>query len=38
LKPGTRPLPRLDLAPRDFNVNRPTGPADDFVLRFEKPR
>src|SRR5205085_9967200 len=24
--------------PRDFNVNRPTGPVDDFVLRFEKPR
>ena len=24
--------------PRDFNVNRPTGPVDEFVLRFEKPR
>jgi len=24
--------------PRDFNVNRPTGPIDEFVLRFEKPR
>lgn len=23
---------------RDFNVNRPTGPVDEFVLRFEKPR
>jgi len=23
--------------PRDFNVNRPTGPVDEFVLRFEKP-
>jgi len=24
--------------PRDFNVNRPTGPVDEFVLRFEKVR
>jgi predicted methyltransferase len=24
--------------PRDFNVNRPTGPVDEFVLRFEKAR
>ena len=24
--------------PRDFNVNRPTGPIDEFVLKFEKPR
>ena len=24
--------------PRDFNVNRPTGPVDNFVLKFEKPR
>jgi predicted methyltransferase len=24
--------------PRDFNVNRPTGPVDELVLRFEKPR
>jgi len=23
---------------RDFNVNRPTGPVDEFVLRFEKAR
>jgi predicted methyltransferase len=23
---------------RDFNVNRPTGPVDEFELRFEKPR
>jgi predicted methyltransferase len=23
---------------KDFNVNRPTGPVDEFVLRFEKPR
>jgi predicted methyltransferase len=23
---------------RDFNVNRPTGKVDEFVLRFEKPR
>ena len=23
---------------RDFNVNRPTGPVDEFVLRFEKPK
>jgi predicted methyltransferase len=23
---------------RDFNVNRPTGPVDEFVLRFEKQR
>jgi predicted methyltransferase len=23
---------------RDFNVNRPTGPVDEFVLKFEKPR
>jgi len=22
---------------RDFNVNRPTGPVDEFVLKFEKP-
>src|SRR5438105_3063302 len=24
--------------PRDFNVNRPTGPIDEFVLKFQKPR
>lgn len=24
--------------PRDFSVNKPTGPVDEFVLRFEKPR
>jgi len=24
--------------PRDFNVNRPTGPVDEFVLRFEKAK
>jgi predicted methyltransferase len=24
--------------PRDFNVNRPTSPVDEFVLRFEKAR
>ena len=23
---------------RDFNVQRPTGPVDEFVLKFEKPR
>jgi predicted methyltransferase len=23
--------------PRDFNVNRPTGPIDEFVLKFQKP-
>jgi predicted methyltransferase len=23
--------------PRDFNVNRPTGPVDNFVLKFQKP-
>jgi predicted methyltransferase len=23
---------------RDFNVNRPTGPVDNFVLKFQKPR
>jgi predicted methyltransferase len=23
---------------RDFNVNRPTGPVDEFILKFEKPR
>jgi len=23
---------------RDFNVNRPTGPVDEFVLRFEKAK
>jgi predicted methyltransferase len=23
---------------RDFNVNRPTGPVDEFVLKFQKPR
>ena len=23
--------------PRDFNVNRPTGPVDTFVLKFQKP-
>ncbi|HEY7665164.1 MAG TPA: methyltransferase domain-containing protein [Xanthobacteraceae bacterium] len=23
--------------PRDFNVNRPTGPVDEFVLKFQKP-
>jgi predicted methyltransferase len=23
---------------RDFNVNKPTGPVDEFVLRFEKPK
>ena len=22
---------------RDFNVNRPTGPVDEFVLKFQKP-
>jgi predicted methyltransferase len=24
--------------PRDINVNRPTGPIDEFVLKFQKPR
>jgi len=24
--------------PRDFSPNRPTGPVDEFVLRFEKAR
>jgi predicted methyltransferase len=23
--------------PRDFSVNRPTGPVDEFVLKFQKP-
>lgn len=23
--------------PRDFNVNRPTGPVDEFVLKFQRP-
>jgi predicted methyltransferase len=23
--------------PRDFNVNQPTGPVDEFVLKFQKP-
>jgi predicted methyltransferase len=24
--------------PRDFSVNRPTGPVDEFVLKFQKPK
>ena len=24
--------------PRDFNVNRPTGPVDEFVLRYQRPK
>ena len=24
--------------PRDFNVNRPTGPVDNFVLKFQRPK
>ena len=23
--------------PRDFSVNRPTGPVDEFVLKYQKP-
>jgi predicted methyltransferase len=23
---------------RDFSVNRPTGPIDEFVLKFQKPK
>jgi predicted methyltransferase len=28
---------RYPADPRDFNVNRPTGPVDNFVLKFQKP-
>ena len=36
--PGAADLPRIDGEDkRDFSVQRPTGPVDEFVLRFQKP-
>jgi predicted methyltransferase len=34
---GTGDFLRHPEDPRDFNVNRPTGPVDNFVLKFQKP-
>jgi predicted methyltransferase len=34
---GTGDFWRHPEDPRDFNVNRPTGPVDNFVLKFQKP-